>query len=384
MACRSTGDDTLIGKGALLRLLFSFMIFIGLGACQSTLKTHETNSQVTYVVRDQNASFINVPYRISALQEAGEISKYKLNAALKQCESVDIPTPINTYVRMPLFYEDEAGWREANKPFENFEFHVTGLAEWYVASGDSRYSKCLVDTLKQWSDANALMSYGYSGSEIQAWFAIEWATASAALAYSIVRADPVNDPADLKIIDAWIAKVAIKQTSYSGGGTSCCNNHYYWRGLEAVMAGVVSGDNDLFRFGITAYLDALKEMSSDGGFPLELARGKRAIHYQNFAILPLVFIAEAAAQQGYDLYGIKIDGKDIHLAIDFLKKQIRNRTERSDQDWSFYQRFDELAWTEPYIAQFADPEIERWLISKRPVRHRWSGGNSSLYFRKAS
>jgi poly(beta-D-mannuronate) lyase len=366
----------------LVKLIIGILMGVILGACQTAITTQEESSHITYVVRDQNASFFNVPRRISALQAQGDMTIYNLDMSLEQCEAVAIPAPINTYVRMPLFYEDKAGWREANKPFENFEFYVTGLAEWYVASGDSRYAKCLIKALEHWASSNALMDYGYHGSEIQAWFAIEWATSSAALAYSVVRADPTHNPADLQEIDNWLAKVATKQTGFKGGGTSCCNNHYYWRGLEAVIAGVVSNNNDLFRFGITAYLHALKEMNSDGGFPLELARGDRAIHYQNFAILPLVFIAEVAAQQGYDLYGIKIDGKDIPLAIDFLKQQVKSRANWADQDWSFYRRFNELAWTEPYVARFENTEIEAWLDTKRPVRHRWSGGNSSLYFYK--
>ena len=52
---------------------------------------------------------------------------------------------------------------------------------------------------------------------------------------------------------------------------------------------------------------------------LETARGSRALSYQRHAIASLVAIAEMAASQGYDLYGMEgEDGQSIHRAIEFL------------------------------------------------------------------
>ena len=175
------------------------------------------------------------------------------------------------------------------------------------------------------------------------------------------------------------------QTRLPGGPTSCCNNHSYWRGLEAAIVGVVSNDNDLFRFGVKKYISAIRAMNKDGSLPLEMARGKRAIHYQNFAILPLVYIAEISARQGYDLYSLNIDGKDLHLAIDFLMRCIKDKSivkryTSSSQDTSFIWKRHELNWMEPYIRRFKNREIGIFLSGKRPVYHRWSGGSSTLYF----
>jgi poly(beta-D-mannuronate) lyase len=116
---------------------------------------------------------------------------------------------------------------------------------------------------------------------------------------------------------------------------------------------VVTNDNVLFRFGIKKYISAIKSMNKDGSFPLEMARGYRAIHYQNFAILPLVYIAEIAARQGYDLYSLSIDGKNLHLAINFLMRCLEDnavvkRYTTSIQDTSFIWKKRELNWMEPY------------------------------------
>lgn len=128
-------------------------------------------------------------------------------------------------------------------------------------------------------------------------------------------------------------------------------------------------------------------MNKNGSFPLEMARGRYAIHYQNFAIFPLVYIAEIAARQGYDLYSLNIDGKDLHLAINFLMSCIEDndivkRYTTSIQDTSFTRRRKEkeVNWMEPYNRRFKNKDIETFLNGKRPIYHRWGGGNSTLYF----
>ena len=59
----------------------------------------------------------------------------------------------------------------------------------------------------------------------------------------------------------------------------------------------IENDNNLFRFGIKKYISAINSMNKNGSFPLEMTRCWRAIHYQNFAILPLVYIAETASPE---------------------------------------------------------------------------------------
>ena len=124
-------------------------------------------------------------------------------------------------------------------------------------------------------------------------------------------------------------------------------------------------------------------MNKDGSFPYEMDRGKRALHYQNFAVLPLVYIAEIASRQGYNLYDLRINGKDLHLAINFLMKGINNieiikKKTGYDQDTSFVYKM--LNWMEPYFQRFRNEGIETLLEQCRPIYHRWSGGNSTLYF----
>jgi poly(beta-D-mannuronate) lyase len=53
-----------------------------------------------------------------------------------------------------------------------------------------------------------------------------------------------------------------------------------------------------------------------------MARHENAIHYQGFALQPLVTIAEFATRQGYDLYGYATHGRSLRDAIVFFGRAV--------------------------------------------------------------
>lgn len=355
--------------------------------CIGTISSIEKEQKIKFKVNDPNASYFAVKERMKLIKK-DNIPILRSSGARHyefDCSKHPMPDPVDYYLVMPAFYKNRSGWLRAWAPLEKFEGYVTGLANLYVTTGKNSYAQCLANVLSEWAEKESLLKFDYEGNDHQAWFAIEWTVSSAGLAYSIIRDNDSLKPKERTKIEHWLNKVAKKQISYPGGPTSCCNNHSYWRGLEAAIVGVVTDDNDLFRFGIRKYISAINSMNKNGSFPLEMARGKRAIHYQNFAILPLVYIAEIAARQGYDLYRLSIGGKDLHLAINFLMRCIEDnsivkRYTASIQDTSFIWKGRELNWMEPYIRRFKDKKIEAILEDRRPVCHDWSGGCSTLYF----
>ncbi len=97
------------------------------------------------------------------------------------------------------------------------------------------------------------------------------------------------------------------------------NNHHYWRALVAVSVGVVSSDNDLFDWGVGVYKQAINELDARGALPQEMARHERAIHYQSFALQPLVPLAEFAERQHVPLYQYRSPtGRTIFDAVNFF------------------------------------------------------------------
>jgi poly(beta-D-mannuronate) lyase len=330
-----------------------------------------------YRVTDPDASFFAVGQKRSAVTPASQ--------TVRPCPRESLARPIDHFVTIPAFYQDQAGWRRASQPFFAFEAQATGFAEAYVRTGAPVHARCLVALLSFWAERQALLAFDYHGNHGQAWYAIQWSAASAGLAYSIVRAEPSLSDRRQRVVEDWLVAVASKQIGYPGNAISCCNNHRAWRGLQAAIVGVVAGHNRLFQYGVGAYRAALAAMNPDGSLVHEMERGKRALHYQNFALLPLVFIAEIAARQGYDLYGMKVDGRDLHLAVGFLLRALDDPAalrpySDADQDVGFIERRDELNWLEPYHRRFPGAETARWLARLRPLAHNWTGGPATLHF----
>ncbi len=307
-----------------------------------------------------------------------------LLAALRPPRRCEAAPQAPGFLTVPPFYADRAAYAAATVSLRSFQNLVSDSAEFYFVTGDSTYAKCVAQALESWANHDALLYFEHQSGR-QAWYDAVWTTVSAAFAYSIVRNDPGLHAESRQIIDDWLNQVAKKHLSISGGTRDCCNNHSYWRGLEAAIVGVVTDDRALFSAAINSYRRALASINDDGSLPLEMARGERAIHYQNFAVLPLVYIGEIAARHGEDLYAVTVDGKSLHRAVAFLLDAIndpRMIKKYSDkrQDLSFLDQRGELNWMEPYNARFPDRRIEAILAGRRPLIHRYAGGNSTLYF----
>lgn len=355
----------------------------GLGGLGGAPGRARADDVTAYRVTDPNASFF-----APGAERRGAAPAHRIRAAERPCPRDELAEPVDGVVRVPAFYRDPEGWRRASRPLFAFEAQATGFAADYAKSGDPAYARCLVELLGQWAARGALLAFDYDGNQGQAWYAVQWSAASAGLAYSVVRAAPSLADADKRAVEAWLAAVATHQTGYPGTSVTCCNNHLYWRGLEAAIAGVVADDDRLFQYGIRAFLAALEAMRPDGSLPHETARGARALHYQNFAVLPLVFLAEVAARQGYDLYGLAIEGRDLHLAVRFVLRALDDpaalrRYTAEAQDLGFIERRAELNWLEPYHRRFPSAGTARWLARLRPLSHAWTGGPATLYFARS-
>ncbi|SDU35016.1 alginate lyase family protein [Halopseudomonas salegens] len=80
------------------------------------------------------------------------------------------------------------------------------------------------------------------------------------------------------------------------------NNHDYWAAWAISATGMLLERDDYMRFSDKTLRLALQQMRpGDGDYrylPLEMDRGKLAIEYTHYALVPLVFLAEAAEVNG--------------------------------------------------------------------------------------
>lgn len=338
------------------------------------------------------ASFVDVAARMRLLREGPLDARLRAETtAPADCKDADaLPAPPRPIVIPPRYLQGNTGpvrpgYEAAVAPYRDFEARTAQLANAYLASGRSVFAHCLLTQLERWAEGEALLDYTVTeaaGVSKQPWYQVEWTVGAAALALSQVIAEPTLPRERVERVLGWMRRVSTKQVAHPGGPSTCCNNHTYWRGLHATMVGVLTGDLTLYRWGLGRYTLAIDHLAANGSWPLEMSRRELSMHYQNFALLPLVLIAEIAAQQGLDLYAYKsATGTDLHAAVDFLA-----RHHASPQQWAALglppQKTDalvaghgDLSWAEFYRARFhRDPMGPAGPASFNPR----TGGNATL------
>jgi poly(beta-D-mannuronate) lyase len=154
------------------------------------------------------------------------------------------------------------------------------------------------------------------------------------------------------------------------------------RDAVLIAWGALTGDSERFRLGLTGVVDAIAAMRPDGAWPLELARGERALWYQRHALASLTAAAEIAAAQGVDLWSIDIEGRSLHRAVTWLLDALDGAT--AGQDLGFLTRRGNgrhyMSWGDAYIARYPDhPNAKRLAAllatADRPLIDDYSGGD---------
>jgi poly(beta-D-mannuronate) lyase len=265
---------------------------------------------------------------------------------------------------------------------------VSRLAASQFVAADTIHGQCLLRLLGHWADEKAFLDLNFTGLGLQTWFQTEGSLLAAALAYSMVRDDVSGMEAEKRRIEAWLVAATRHHLSRKGSEEgSCCNNHFYRRAAYAAMVGVLVGDDELFRIGVSAVYSALSEATPDGALPREMKRGNLAALYQNYATMHLVFIAQIARMQGYDLFAIEANGRRLDdivgMALRVLKdpSAVAGHSGVPIQAHEFTSRRQYLSWLEllPAISSRAQ-EASSILAAHRPLYNRSLGGFLTLYF----
>jgi len=357
-------------------------------AIHAQLQSIDTSA---FTVTDPLAGYFDAPARRVVLKHATnpDLRTWADRHAMGiSCQSV-LAQPIPDYeIVLPGFYTDNTAWREMVNVFLQFEDSVSALAAAEMVLQDGYSANCLVDVLLKWARAGALERFVYDPESPQAWYTTESTLFAAAFALMTVR-DLVSDTraAALREIDAWMLRVARRHSGISGlPSAACCNNHLLRRGTYAMSIGIMTQDDPLFRFGVRAFLMALSEARGKGHLPMEISRGRRAVHYQNFATMYLVYLAEMMQRQGYDAYAIKVNGRGLSDIIDVTLDLLDDPTGVialgvTEQQILPHQRDGQfLSWLEPYYARTGDARAMHLMAGRRPLYNRSLGGYTSLFF----
>lgn len=344
-----------------------------------------------YHVTDTRAGLFDLAQRRAELARATSPILVKQIAAVRRLDlcpaSRQLPLVDGKKV-IPPFYEDRDGWRQGAAAFQDFEELVGKLAGQQVVAPQSGAGTCLIDLLRRWADAKAFLDITFEISGLQTWFQTESSLYAAASAYSVVRDDIPGRDADKRAIEAWLVAAANNHLRYRGEeyGT-CCNNHFYRRGLYALTIGILAEDDHLFRIGISAIYSALSDTGSEGALRLEMMRKEFSAKYQVYAVMHLALIARIAARQGYDLFALEAYGHKLSDVVDFAVANLLRPESAADaartprQETSFLDDKQYFAWLELIagLPQWRDA-AHTLLAGKRPAFNRALGGYLSLYF----
>lgn len=338
-------------------------------------------------VKDSHASVVNVAARQAALKATTDPLLLAAIKSLPSCvNSPAVPAPTGV-MDIPHHYMSGSNGpvnpaeAVATRVYAEFERRVTAGANQYLATGSHAESACALAQLDDWAKARALLNYDPKDSS-QAWFQVEWTLGSAGIADSVLVNDATLDAPQQKRVTAWLDTAAHKNISFEKP-TDSFNNHHYWRALAATAIGVTAADDALFRFGIQAYVNAIAEIDGRGAFPKEMARHENAIHYQGFALAPLVLIAEFVTRQGYPIYGYKANGHTLRDAIVFFGRAVDDpslvKPYTSDEQATHFGAGDFAAFAF-YVARFGPDNLPAGILDvlTRPSFNTRIGGSTAL------
>ena len=280
-------------------------------------------------VSNPKASYIDVTQRHAQLASNHDPRTAQAIASLKFCAKLPpIAPPAGRMIIPPHYISGGHGpINPAEAPvtrvYNDFEHRVTaGMNQWLVTSSKEE-AQCAQQQIDTWAQAGALLDYDPSEST-QAWFQVEWTLSSIAATESVLLNEPSLDATQVKRDIAWMNKVAHRTMEFDKSRTQK-NNHHYWRGLAAVATGVISSDDDLFSWGVATYRQAIDELDARGALPQEMARHERAIHYQSFALQPLLPLASFAERQHVPLMEYHSpSGRTVSDAVNFLGEALAN------------------------------------------------------------
>jgi hypothetical protein len=284
-------------------------------------------SQTTKIVLDPHASYLDVKARRAELQHTQSQRVRDALAQLNTCAALPVVDPAAGPIRIPMHYlhgghgPTNPAEGPATLPYNQFEKRVTAGMNQFLATGSHAEAACAQQQIDQWAQAETLLQYD-AVENPQSWYQVEWTLSSIATSESVLVNDSKLDRTETARDVAWINKVAHHLIGFPVEAQHH-NNHHYWRGLAAIAAGVVSSDHELFDFGVQAYKDGIDELDQRGAFPKEMARSERSIHYQSFALQPLIPLAEFAERQHVPVFSYtSAAGRTLADAIDFLGKAV--------------------------------------------------------------
>ena len=210
-----------------------------------------------------------------------------------------------------------------------------------------------------------------------------WLLSGTALAYLKVRNSGVGTAEQDAQIQKWFGLLAVRVREYFDNGrkrpgSDAWNNHMYWAGLAVAAEGIAAGDPEAFLWGLATYEMGVHAIQPDGSLDAEMGRGRMALHYQLYALGPLIILAELAEANGIDLYAER-EGA-IHRLVKFDVAAMKDPSliaKRTGEQQNISPPYSglEIGWAVPYVQRFPSADLTG-IIARAPWVRFWQWGGA--------
>ncbi|MEJ2896527.1 polysaccharide lyase [Bordetella avium] len=314
-----------------------------------------------------------------------------VSATLVFAAECETPPPAERNIRVMGYYRDAASSvidpalkvenKAATRPFRRFVEGLATMSDAYIGRHDEGAARCALSWLDAWAEGGAMLGQMIRVNNDQSEYVRQWTLGAAGIAYLKTRRAATPD--QRKVIQAWLKQLARATLVYWESPKHKRNNHYYWTGLGVLAAALATHDQGLLDSARSIYQQGIDDIQADGSLPMEMARKRRALHYHDYAIAPLVMMAELARLEGQDWYAYRPQ------ALERLAERVA--TGYQDPFWFNQQAgvrqepvrpSGSSGWVEFYRLRSPHPERFETLHEQGPFRDPWMGGDLTLMARE--
>ena len=273
----------------------------------------------------------------------------------------------------------QEAYRKSSDPVKAVGMQIVKAADDYRTTGSRVAAECAMTQILTLAKENSLAG---KMSSNQAYYVQGWVVGAIAVAYLKILDTGIATPEQVRTIAKWMQSVGDQTIAYYDGHKRVGhgdgqNNHLYWAGVELAAIGVAADDRRDFDWAVAAYDNGVDQIRADGTLPLEMARGRRALHYHLYALAPLVLIAEFGEANHIDLYAhangaihrlVKASVAGLHDPTLFEKATgIRQEVPKVPSG-------DQIGWAPPYLQRFPDPALQQMVQAAPSLSVYYLGG----------
>jgi poly(beta-D-mannuronate) lyase len=262
----------------------------------------------------------------------------------------------------------QAAFEEATAGPNHLEQYAVLAAAAWRHKGSRDAARCVYSLLTAAAEADAWDARMPDNNGV---YVQNWMLSGTAMAYLKVRDSGLGTPAQELEIQKWFELLARRVREYFDAssarpGTDAWNNHDYWAGLAVAAEGVADNDQDAFVWGLETYRRGIDAIQPDGSLTAEMGRGQRALHYQIYALGPLVMMAELGEANGIDLYAER-DAAMKDPAIIATRVGVK---QTSGPPYTG----QEIGWAVPWVHRFPNAQLSAWIAQAPWVNlSSWGG-----------